>query len=66
VQYVFVPLIAVVALGLAWTWWSSRIDRDPAATVHSFHKALDAMQPGGRPMVASRGGPDRPGSGEVH
>lgn len=48
VQYVFFPLILLVAIGLGWSWWSSRSDRDPAASVHSFHKALDAMQPGTR------------------
>lgn len=51
-QYVFVPLIVLVAAGLFWTWWSSRTDRDPVSSVHSFNRALHAMQPGQRDTSA--------------
>lgn len=43
--FVVVPLILVVAVGLAWTWWTSRVERDPVSSVTSFERALAAMQP---------------------
>jgi hypothetical protein len=46
VQYVFVPLILVVISLLFWSWWSARTERDPAASVDSFNRALTAMEPG--------------------
>lgn len=51
--YVFVPLIVVVIAALAWSWWTARADRDPAASVHSFNRALSAMQPGGHEATPS-------------
>lgn len=43
--YLFVPVILIVALGLLWTWWEGRVDRDPASSVDHFHRALQAMGP---------------------
>jgi len=45
---VFVLVVAVmfaVAGGLAWSWWTGRSSRRPVASVHSFNRALEAMQP---------------------
>ncbi|MBW3664673.1 MAG: hypothetical protein KY469_16360 [Actinobacteria bacterium] len=43
--YLFLPIIVIVAVGLAWTWWEGRVDRDPASSVDHFHRALAAMEP---------------------
>lgn len=56
-EYVFVPLIVVVLVVLAWTWWASRAGRDPVSSVDSFNRALTAMRPptsGGSPDLAPR------------
>ncbi len=45
VVYVLVPLMLVVAAALAWTWWLGHEARDPVSSIHSFHRALEAMQP---------------------
>lgn len=45
--YVLVPLTVAVAAALAWIWWSGRDARDPVSSISRFHRALDAMQPGG-------------------
>lgn len=44
-MYLLIPVMLAVAAALAWSWWSGRIGRDPASSVDSFHRALDAMQP---------------------
>jgi predicted negative regulator of RcsB-dependent stress response len=59
VEYLFVLLIAVVVLVLAWTWWSARSERDPASSVDTFSRALNAMQP------SSAGGSKRPAADDV-
>ena len=43
--YLFLPIIVIVAVGLVWTWWEGRVDRDPASSVDHFHRALAAMEP---------------------
>lgn len=54
--YVLVPVMLVVAVALAWSWWLGHEARDPVSSVHSFHRALEAMQPhsarGGAPQPA--------------
>ncbi|MFN2556973.1 MAG: hypothetical protein ABR592_08895 [Nitriliruptorales bacterium] len=45
VVYVLVPLMLVVAVALAWTWWLGHEARDPVSSIHSFHRALEAMRP---------------------
>jgi hypothetical protein len=60
-MYVLVPLLVVVAVALARVWWSGRASRDPVASVDSFHRALEAMQPeGGEPGPGAPDAADRP------
>ncbi|MDP8929935.1 MAG: hypothetical protein M3O70_15545 [Actinomycetota bacterium] len=47
--YSLIPLMLVVAaalvVGAALTWWFGHGARDPVSSIHSFHRALEAMQP---------------------
>ncbi|MDP8931050.1 MAG: hypothetical protein M3O70_21380 [Actinomycetota bacterium] len=51
VVYLLIPLMLVVsaalfvAAALARAWWSGHGARDPVSSIHSFHRALEAMQP---------------------
>ncbi len=52
--FVLVPLMLVAAVSLAWLWWNGRAGRDPVASIDSFHRALEAMQPGERRIEPDR------------
>lgn len=44
---VFLPLMVATIAALAWWWWAGRLARHPKSSIASFHRALEAMQPGG-------------------
>lgn len=43
---VFLPLMVATVAALAWWWWAGRLARHPESSIASFHRALEAMQPG--------------------
>ena len=55
-------IVAAIVL-LVRSWWSGRRDRDPAASVHSFQRALTAMDHHDTP--AQRPDDEHAGRGET-
>ncbi len=60
--YLLVPLMLVVAAALAWSWWLGHEARDPISSIHSFHRALEAMQPQSARVGTPQPGWEQPGS----
>lgn len=49
--YLLILVATLVVATLGWTWWRDRGGRDPVSSIASFHRALDAMQPGSQSSV---------------
>lgn len=57
-EFALLPLVVLVVAVIAWLLLSGRGERDPASSVDAFHRALNAMQPGGAERSSQgRGGP---------